>query len=347
MPRFAAVILFAAFLSWPLSAAKEEKSKAETAMARDPMKFEVTGVPKLVVLKENGLIQTMSFPVRIKNLGPAGVELKPQVHAAAKGFSAEISKRSLESGSVATAEITITYAPTDETTKRTTIPIAALRPARLSIDVKEIDVAVGLKARSDLVFEEMQIQTVFSLQPVWWLLYVSLGGAILIGIITAFRADAASSTWPPGASIHFSLDQSAGSMLAFAGTLAANLTALSGFPGAESHLSRGTYAALSVLFSALVLISPAVFQPAEGGRGRTGYYIAAMIFNLWGVMGQLGLGELLLDELAISSLLPRAGVCLLQSALLVLGVVVLANAFGSMGKQVKPEGGTPPAPKMI
>jgi hypothetical protein len=195
-----------------------------------------------------------------------------------------------------------------------------------------------------LVLTPITVQTAQRLDLTSVLLWSSLGLAAVLVFIAVFSHQGLSLSWlrqplgPPS----FSPGASLASTLAMGATVLSGFLGFTAIPGATNHLSRNTYTAMSLIFAAFILVAPVIFiairkrvavpvpDPNDltnnsgfGLQGFLGTYILSILVNLWGVLGQMGLMLLLVDELQLTGLLPPSTVLIVQ-ALFAAVVVFLA-----------------------
>jgi len=310
------------------------QDKEKTGTALPEVKVEVSGMPKALALVRTAPSEKLmaKFRIRIRNQGAQDVLITPSLNSPKSRFTVVLTPNVFPGKSSKTADIELTQVL--ETTSYL-FPGGGTRLARLTFDVVE----QGTKGtpRSEVYFEDFQVQFPFFLDLTFWLLVTTLLLAAVIVVVSVDKKPSGKSTWSaPIASptLGFSPQESPASGFTFVGALVLGITGLTGFPGSESNLSSGSYGALAVIFTALVAVSPAVFRAPPGvGEGKTGFYALAMWFNLWGFLGQFGLILLLVEELAVSSFFTRSAVCLTQTAMVVLGFLIVSNGVKSIQTQ--------------
>lgn len=178
----------------------------------------------------------------------------------------------------------------------------------------------------------LQLVPFHSSPQVAWLIWIPLGVAVLIGLISLWRLreklgkrmvfpEWTSSSWMTN--------------LTVVGAVLTTTTSAIGAVKQPQLLQLAEYTVLSVLFGALVLIAPLAYnsirlaQDPNAGPSYGGYvwlFIATITFTLWGAFGQFLLIYYYFDEVAKARLISRSGSLMFNSGIALVGLLLCVYA---------------------
>jgi hypothetical protein len=205
-----------------------------------------------------------------------------------------------------------------------------------------------------IALSPLTVQTAPSLSLGSLVLWGTLCTAVLVILCGIFSGRSKDLTWlkapigPPS----FNPSTSMASMFAIAATILTSFLSFTGIPGMVSHLSRNSYTALSLVFAALILVAPVIFNSVRervpvpnpdpndltntsgfGFQGFLGMYALSTIVNLWGVLGQVGLILLLADELHLAEILAKPTVTTVHVTLIAILLLLIVYAVRTIRQQ--------------
>ncbi|MFL6259756.1 MAG: hypothetical protein ACJ76Y_08605 [Thermoanaerobaculia bacterium] len=153
----------------------------------------------------------------------------------------------------------------------------------------------------------------------------------------------------PGLPGTWSFANSWSSNLTIAGTIVTNLVAFPGLPDHGDTLGKKTYIIVSLMLTALIGLAPGVYNlfsktvqakddngaSAVQSQGYVCLFLSAAFLTMTGAIAQLGLIDLLLNDVAAAGTLSLATARFWHYLLVILQIALWAHAIVSMTKTIE------------